>query len=171
MYSTSLNKLKYIYISSTPWTTDIRRLNLKFLVAQIQIQLPNKYVASTLGLDSLPPVDLYMISENQFGRIKFDKLDFQSISNSIFTAREACKNQFLDWFLQAKNSVRWPWVFQLDFSKFKYRSTGGSFNWQFRPLLWLILCTKQYFIIVLLFYLLIDEVIYLSYCLQTVVFT
>ena len=28
-------------------------------------------------------------------------------------------------FFQAKNPVRQTWVFQLDFSKFKYRSTGG----------------------------------------------
>jgi hypothetical protein len=55
MYSTSLNKLKYIYVSCTPWTMDIRRLNIIFFVAQIQIQLPNKYlgVVSTLYLDSL----------------------------------------------------------------------------------------------------------------------
>ena len=26
--------------------------------------------------------------------------------------------------LQTENPARWPWVFQLNFSKFKYRSTG-----------------------------------------------
>ena len=53
---------------------------------------------------------------------KFKELDFYSISNWIITAGVACKNQFRKWFLQPKNPV---WVFQLDFLKFKYRSTGG----------------------------------------------
>ena len=38
----------------------------------------------------------------------------------------ACKNQFWNGFLQTKNPVRWTWFFQLAFSKFKYRSTGGQ---------------------------------------------
>ena len=37
----------------------------------------------------------------------------------------ACKNQFRKWFLLAKNPVCPTWFFHLDFSKFKYRSTGG----------------------------------------------
>ena len=32
--------------------------------------------------------------KNQFGKIKFGKLDFQPISNWIFTACVACENQF-----------------------------------------------------------------------------
>ena len=47
---------------------------------------------------SIPPVDLYLISEkssckNQVAKIKFDDLDFYSISNWIFIACVACKNQ------------------------------------------------------------------------------
>ena len=61
--------------------------------------------------------------KNQFGK-KFDELDFQSISNWIFTACVACKNQFWNWFLQAENPVCRTWFLQLDFSKIKYRSTG-----------------------------------------------
>ena len=46
----------------------------------------------------------------------------------IFTA---CKNPLRNWFLHVKNSAVWNpvcriWVFQLDFWKFKYRSTGGK---------------------------------------------
>ena len=44
----------------------------------------------------------------------------------IVTACVACKNQFRNWFLQAKNPVCWTWFLQLDFSKIKYRSTGGK---------------------------------------------
>jgi hypothetical protein len=62
--------------------------------------------------------------KNQFGKIKFHKLDFQSISNLIFTACVACKNQFRNWFLHAENPVCRTWFLQLDFSKIKYRSTG-----------------------------------------------
>ena len=43
----------------------------------------------------------------------------------IFTACVVCKNQLRHWFLQAKNPVCRTWVFQFDFSKFKYRSTRG----------------------------------------------
>ena len=43
----------------------------------------------------------------------------------IFTACVACKNQFRNWFLLAKNPFRRIWFLQLDFSKIKYRSTGG----------------------------------------------
>jgi hypothetical protein len=64
--------------------------------------------------------------KNQFGKIKYDKLDFKSILNLIFTACVACKNQFQNLFLQAKNPVFRTWFFQLDFSKFKCRSTGGK---------------------------------------------
>ena len=64
--------------------------------------------------------------KNQFWKIKFDKLDFQSISNWIFTACVACKNQFQNWFLQVKNPVGRTWFFKLDFSDIKYRSTGGK---------------------------------------------
>ena len=63
--------------------------------------------------------------KNQFRKIKFDQLDFLPILKLIFTACVACKNQFQNWFLQAKNPVHRNWFFQLDFSKFKHRSTGG----------------------------------------------
>ena len=56
--------------------------------------------------------------KNQFGKIK-------SISNLIFSACVACKHQFWNWFLQAKNPVHRTWFFQLAFSKLKYRETGG----------------------------------------------
>ena len=39
----------------------------------------------------------------------------------------ACKNQFWNWFLQAKNLVLRTWFFQLDFSKINYRSTGSLY--------------------------------------------
>ena len=44
----------------------------------------------------------------------------------IFTACVACKNRFPNWYLQAKNPDRRIWFSQLDFSKFKYRSTKGK---------------------------------------------
>ena len=50
MYPTSLNKLKYIYVSSTPQTMNTRRLDLKFFVAQIHIQLPKKIFGSCINL-------------------------------------------------------------------------------------------------------------------------
>ena len=41
-------------------------------------------------------------------------------------------------FCKAKNPVRWTWFFQLDFSKFQYRSTRGKLNvaksWHFSSL-------------------------------------
>ena len=42
----------------------------------------------------------------------------------VFTACLVYKNQFRNWFLHAKNPVHQTWLFQLDFLKFKYRSTG-----------------------------------------------
>ena len=51
------------------------------------------------------------------------KLVNSSLTNWIL----ACKNQFRNWFWQAKNQVRRTWFFQLDFSKFKYRSKGGKY--------------------------------------------
>ena len=47
------------------------------------------------------------------------------VLNLIFTACVACENQFWNWFLQAKNPVCWNCFLQPDFSKIKYRSTGG----------------------------------------------
>ena len=57
-------------------------------------------------------------------KIKFDELDFYSISN--FSACVAWKNQFQNWILQAENPVRQNCFLQLDFSKIKYRSTGSK---------------------------------------------
>ena len=62
--------------------------------------------------------------KNRFGKIRFGKLDFLAISNYIFTACVACKNQFRNWFLEAKNPVCRTWFLQFDFSKIKYRLTG-----------------------------------------------
>ena len=45
--------------------------------------------------------------------------------NFYCTACVVCKKQLSNWFLQAKKPVRRTWVFQFDFSKFKYRSTRG----------------------------------------------
>ena len=67
--------------------------------------------------------------ENQFGKIKFGELDFWSISNWISTACIACKNQFRNWFLQVKNPVCRNLIFQLDFSKTKYRWIGRKAIW------------------------------------------
>ena len=69
-------------------------------------------------LHTYPFLPLYLISENLFGKIKFDELDFYFTSSLIFTSFVACKNQFWNWFLQAKNPVRRIWFFQLDFFKF-----------------------------------------------------
>ena len=55
---------------------------------------------------------------------KFTK--WQLFSLKMVLSCLSCKNQFQNWFLQAKNPVRRTWFFQLDFSKFKYRSTGGE---------------------------------------------
>ena len=52
-----------------------------------------------------------------------------SISNWISIAWVACKNQFRNWFLQAKNPALRTWFFQLDFSKIKYRSVGCWIMW------------------------------------------
>ena len=71
-------------------------------------------------------IELTWFLKDEFRKIKFDELEFLSISNWIFTACLACKNQFRNWFLQAKNPVRWNWCLQLYFSKIKYRSTGGT---------------------------------------------
>ena len=73
--------------------------------------------------------------KNQFWKIKFDELNFQSISNLIFSACVACKIWFRNCFLQAKNPVFWTWPLQLDFSKIKYRATRGKGNKQKRHLL------------------------------------
>ena len=59
-------------------------------------------------------------------KIKFVEQDFQSVSNLIFTTYVACKNQFQNWFLLAKNPVCQTWLLQHDFSKIKYRTTGGK---------------------------------------------
>ena len=59
-------------------------------------------------------------------KIKFVEQDFQSVSNLIFTTYVACKNQFQNWFLLAKNPVCHPQFLQLVFSKIKYRSTGAQ---------------------------------------------
>ena len=53
--------------------------------------------------------------KNQSGKIKFVKMDFQSILNLILTACVSCKNQFRNQFLQAKNPVHRNWFLQLDF--------------------------------------------------------
>ena len=50
--------------------------------------------------------------KNQFGKNKFNKLDFYAFSNLIFTASVAFKNQFWNWFLKAKNPVRRNWFFK-----------------------------------------------------------
>ena len=47
-----------------------------------------------------------------------------SSTNWIFTAQVACKNQFGNWFLQAKNPICRTWFLQPDSSKIKYKSTG-----------------------------------------------
>ena len=49
-----------------------------------------------------------------------------SYKNQVWqTGFLACKNQFQNWFLQAKNPVCRTWFLQLDFSKIKYRSTDN----------------------------------------------
>ena len=82
--------------------------------------------ASSKSYYSYPLLICTWFLKNQFWKIQFDKLDFKSISNWIFTACAACKNPFQNWFLQAKNPVCRTWFLQLDFSEIKYRSTGGQ---------------------------------------------
>ena len=71
--------------------------------------------------------------------------------NLIFTACVVCKNQFRNWYLEAKNPVCWAWSLQLDFLKINYRSTGGlgstafSENLSIDPILW-ISSKNNYFI-------------------------
>ena len=62
-----------------------------------------------------PLVDLYLNFEKSIWTTQVWRTGFL-----------ACKNQFQNWFLQTKNPVCQIGVFQLDFSKFKYRSTGGG---------------------------------------------
>ena len=57
--------------------------------------------------------------KNQVGKMKLHE-----VSNWIFTACVACKNQFGNWFLQVKNPVCRTWFFKLDFLKIKYRWIG-----------------------------------------------
>ena len=74
------------------------------------------------------PVDLYLISKNQFeknqvwrnGFLVYFKLDFYCL------------------FFGAKNPVCWTWFLQLEFSKIKCRSTGGSGKFHF----WIQGCKK-----------------------------
>ena len=75
------------------------------------------------------PVDLYLISEksiwkNQLwptGFLVYFKLDFYCLCN----LQKSILKLILNWFLKAKNPVCRTWFLQLDFSKIKYRSTGG----------------------------------------------
>ena len=60
--------------------------------------------------------------KNQFWKIKLGKLNFYPISDWIFTV--VCKNQFRNWFCRLKIQF-----VALDFSNFKYRSRGVSWNW------------------------------------------
>ena len=84
--------------------------------------------SSPLHRPSLPDPLLICswVLKNQFGKIWFNELDFQSISNLIFIACVASNNQFRNWFLQAKNPVHRNWFLQINISKIKYRSTGGQ---------------------------------------------
>ena len=87
-------------------------------------------------LSNIPPVDLYLIFEKSSCKNQFRQTGFL-----------VCKTQFQNWFLQAtcwqwkpslkwtKNPVHRTWLFQIDFSEIKYRSTGYcvitfSENWK-----------------------------------------
>ena len=55
-----------------------------------------------------------------FWKINLEKSSFTNwifslFQTGFFTACVACKNQFPNWFLKAKNPVHGTWVFQLDF--------------------------------------------------------
>ena len=54
-------------------------------------------------------------------------LEKSTSTNWILTACLACKNNFRNWFLQAKTSVCQTRFLHLDFSKSNYRSTGGEY--------------------------------------------
>ena len=89
--------------------------------------VPQKFLPQVIynHITAIPLLICTWFLKNQFGKIKLDKLDFYSISNWIFTVFVACKIQFWACFLQTIIPVCRTWFFQLDFSKFQYRSTGG----------------------------------------------
>ena len=89
------------------------------LIAQVNISLSYRNYDTSTGL---PPVDLYLISEKSIWKYQVRRTGFLVYYELDYVA---CKNQFQNWFLQAKNPVSWTGFFQLDFLKFKYRSTGG----------------------------------------------
>ena len=60
------------------------------------------------------PVDLYLIFEKSNCKSQFVQTGFLT-----------CKNQFQNWFLHVRNTVRWTWFLKFDFSKIKYRSLGS----------------------------------------------
>ena len=79
-----------------------------------------KQVLNKKPKDSIPLLICTWFLKNKFEKIQFDEVDFYSISNLIFTACVACKIILRIDFRRLKiQSI------ELDFSKFKYRSTGG----------------------------------------------
>ena len=93
-----------------PQVFDIYLVNIKTLrkIAQIFVAFSEKLNFTKKNVARWTPNPLLIctwIMKNQVGKIKFDELDFLSISNRIFTACVACKSQFWNWFLQVKNPV------------------------------------------------------------------
>ena len=79
--------------------------------------------------------------KNHFGKIKFDDLEFWSISNWIFTPSAACKNQFWNWFLQATQAIKIKFkidkksslsnlIFQTWFFRNQVQINRGSIWWK-----------------------------------------
>ena len=67
---------------------NLLRLMVRLIVKvmKIQVQVVKKVL--------YPLVDMYLISEKSIWKNQVLELDFKSISNLIFTACVACKNQF-----------------------------------------------------------------------------
>ena len=64
--------------------------------------------------------------KNQVGKIKVDQLDFLVYFKLDFNCLCSLQKSILKLIFTGEKSSLWKLSFQLDFSKFKYRSTGGN---------------------------------------------
>ena len=98
----------------------LRSKIIKQAITKVVIQKLHREV-SPVEQYTIDLVNIYALSictrffKNQVGKIQFNELDFRSISNWIFTACVACKNQFQNLFLQ---------FVKLDFSDLNFQQTS-----------------------------------------------
>ena len=115
-----------------PWRMKLKKTHMSqtnYVVTRIGPMKWNPASENSTGfpaLTGIPRAVLYFISEKsmwknqvlQTGLLIYFKLDF-------YCLHSLQKSKFWNWFLQAKNAVCRTCFLQLDFSKIKYKSTGG----------------------------------------------